>query len=89
MNTLIFYPVDSHYNIILEYLYDKYPDKITNFVYSNECSSSQLEYRYRRYKDRQSVKSILPHDCNFTFFTKNYSPSALNSVWFKSVLKII
>jgi len=67
MNTLIFYPVDSHYNIILEYLYDKYPDKITNFVYSNECLSSQLEYRFRRYKDRQSVKSILPHDCDFTF----------------------
>ena len=67
MNNLIFYPTDTHYVIILEYLYDKYPDKITNFVYSNECSASQFEFRYRRYKDRQSVKSILPNDCNFTF----------------------
>ena len=67
MNTLILYPVDTYYNIILEYLYDTYPDKITNFVYSTECSSSQFEYRYRRYKDKQSIKSILPHDCDFHF----------------------
>jgi len=67
MNNLIFYPVDIHYNIILEYLYDNYPDKITDFVYSSECSTRQLEYRHRRFKDRLAVKSILPHDCNFTF----------------------
>ena len=28
MNHLIFYPADCHFNIILEYLYDEYPDKI-------------------------------------------------------------
>jgi SpoVK/Ycf46/Vps4 family AAA+-type ATPase len=67
MSNLIFYPVDIHYNIILEYLYDNYPDKITDFVYSSECSTRQLEYRHRRSKDRLSVKSILPHDCNFSF----------------------
>jgi len=67
MSNLIFYPVDIHYNIILEYLYDNYPDKITDFVYSSECSTRQLEYRHRRFKDRLSVKSILPHDCDFHF----------------------
>ena len=67
MNNLIFYPVDCHFNIILEYLYDEYPDKINNFVYTNECSMDRYEYRFRRFKDKQSVKSILPHDCDITF----------------------
>jgi len=67
MNHLLFYPTDNHYNLLLEYLYDEYPDKISHFVYSNECSLNQFEYRFRRLKDKQSVKSILPHDCNFTF----------------------
>ena len=70
MNHLIFYPADCHFNIILEYLYDEYPDKITNFVYNNECCMNRYEYRFRRFKDRQSIKSILPHDCDFSF-TKN------------------
>ena len=60
----------NHFNIILEYLYDEYPDKITNFVYNNECCMNRYEYRFRRFKDRQSIKSILPHDCDFSF-TKN------------------
>ena len=67
MNHLIFYPADNHFNIILEYLYDEYPDKITNFVYNNECCMNRYEYRFRRFKDRQSIKSILPHDCDFSF----------------------
>ena len=67
MNHLIFYPADCHFNIILEYLYDEYPDKITNFVYNNECCMNRYEYRFRRFKDRQSIKSILPHDCDFSF----------------------
>ena len=67
MNNLIFYPADSHFNIILEYLYDEYPDKITKFVYNNEYCMNRYEYRFRRFKDRQSIKSILPHDCDFSF----------------------
>jgi len=28
---------------------------------------TKYEYKFRRSNDKQSVKSILPHDCNFTF----------------------
>ena len=73
MNHLLFYPTDNHYNLLLEYLYDEYPDKITNFVYSNECSLNQYDYRFRRFKDKQSIKSILPHDCDFSFTTNIYT----------------
>jgi len=67
MNNLIFYPVDSLYEPVIEYLYDEYPDKINNFVYNNGVSVSRYEYRFRRFKDKQTIKSILPHDCNFGF----------------------
>jgi len=67
MNNLLFYPGDSLYEPVLEYLYDEYPDKISNFVYNNERSTSRYEYRFRRFKDKQTIKSVLPHDCEFIF----------------------
>jgi len=67
MNNLIFYPFDLLYDVIIEYLYDEYPDEIHDFVYNNESSTSRYEYRFRRFKDKQVIKSILPHTCDFTF----------------------
>jgi len=67
MKNLIFYPFDPLYDVIIEYLYDKYPDKINDFVYNNERSTSRYEYRFRRFEDKQVIKSILPHTCDFTF----------------------
>lgn len=67
MNNLFFYPNDVLYNIVIEYLYDEYSDKMTNIVYSNERSINRYEYRFRRFGDRPTVKCILPHDCDFTF----------------------
>ena len=55
MNNLIFYPFDSLYEIIIEYLYDEYPDKIHNFVYNNESSTSRYEYRFRRFIDKYHI----------------------------------
>ena len=66
-HSLVLYPVDRHYGVILEYLYDNYSDKITNIVYNSDCSLNRYEYRFRRSKDRQHVKSILPYDCEFSF----------------------
>ena len=67
MNSLILYPFDAHFNILLEYLYDCYPDKINTFIYNNECSHTRFEYRFRRYKDKKTIKSIIPHECDFSF----------------------
>jgi len=67
MNNLIFYPFDPLYDVVIEYLYDEYPDKIHDFVYNNESSTSRYEYRFRRFTDKQVIKSILPHTCDFTF----------------------
>ena len=67
MKHIIFYPYDSLYETIIEYLYDEYPDKIDNVVYNNERSLSRYEYRFRRFEDKRVIKSILPHTCDFSF----------------------
>ena len=67
MNSLVLYPTDHHFNILLEYIYDCYPDKINTFIYNNECSQQRYEYRFRRYKDKKTIKSIIPHECDFSF----------------------
>ena len=67
MNSVVLYPTDTHFNILLEYIYDCYPDKINTFIYNNECSHTRFEFRYRRYKDKKTIKSIIPHECDFTF----------------------
>ena len=36
-HSLVLYPVDRHYSIILEYLYDNYSDKISNIFYNTAC----------------------------------------------------
>lgn len=69
-HSLILYPVDRYYGIILEYLYDNYNDKISNIVYNSDCSLNRYEYRFRRSKDRKNVKSILPYECKFSFTNK-------------------
>ena len=68
--SLILYPVDRYYGIILEYLYDYYSDKISNIVYNSDCFANRYEYRFRRSKDRKNVKSILPYECKFSFTNK-------------------
>ena len=40
---------------------------MNHIVYSNERSISKYEYRYRRFADKSSIKSILPHECDFEF----------------------
>lgn len=69
-HSLVLYPVDRYYGVILEYLYDNYSDKISNIVYNSDCSLNRYEYRFRRSRDRQNVKSIIPYDCEFSFTNK-------------------
>ena len=76
-HSLILYPVDRYYGIILEYLYDNYNDKISNIVYNSDCSLNRYEYRFRRSKDRKKVKSILPYECKFSFTNKMFKPGHL------------
>jgi hypothetical protein len=67
MNNLIFYPYNNQYGILLEYIYDKYEDKITNLVYLSEFNGNKYNYRFRSFNDRKLVKSIVPHDCDISF----------------------
>ena len=67
MNNLIFYPYNNQYRILLEYIYDKYEDKISNIVYLSEFNGNRYNYRFRSFSDRKLVKSIVPHDCDITF----------------------
>ena len=66
MKHLIFYNYENYYEVLLEYIYDKYGDHIDNFVCISEHNVNKYCYGFRHYKDRKLVKSIVPHDCNFT-----------------------
>jgi hypothetical protein len=95
MTNLIFYPQDTLYNIVIEYLYDEYEDNMTNIVYSNERSMSRYEYRFRKHGDKPTIKSILPHDCDFEFtkeFTKEgceNKEESIEQISFRCQLRVL
>lgn len=66
MEQLIFYPYNPHYRILLEYLYDKYPENITQLDYLNQCNIPQYRYRFRD-MDTPTIQTVLPHICDFRF----------------------
>ena len=87
MVNLIFYPGDTLYNSVLEYLYDEYSDSMENIVYKNEQSINRYEYRNRTSRGRSSIKSVLPHDCNIEF-TKELEDSC-GEIVFRCQLTLI
>jgi len=67
MVKLIYHGYNRNYSRLLEYIYDKHTDKIDNIIYTNECNANRFNYHLRRYKDKESIKTVLPYDCDITF----------------------
>ena len=67
MVNLIYHGYNRNYRTLLEYIYDKHTDKIDNIIYTNECNANRFNYHLRRYKDKDSIKTVLPYDCDITF----------------------
>ncbi len=67
MNNLIYHGYDRNYRIVLEYIYDKNKDKLNNIIYTSECNANRYNYNFRRYKDKESIKTVLPYDCDISF----------------------
>jgi hypothetical protein len=63
----VFHSNDVVYPHLLEYIYDKYTDKIENVVYKNDSNTPRYCYKSRMIKDPTSIKSIVPYDCDFEF----------------------
>ena len=67
MNNLVYHGYNRNYRILLEYIYDKNKDKLNNIIYTNECNANRFNYNFRRHKDKQSIKTVLPYECDITF----------------------
>ena len=67
MNNLVYHGYNRNYRIVLEYIYDKNKDKLNNIIYTNECNANRYNYNFRRYKDKESIKTVLPYECDITF----------------------
>jgi len=67
MVNLVFHSNDVVYPHLLEYIYDKYTDKIENVVYKNDSNTPRYCYKSRMINDPTSIKSIVPYDCDFEF----------------------
>ena len=72
-HSLTLQPNDKHYHVLLEYIYDNYSDNINDIVYNSDSSVSRYEFRFRKFKDRQHIKSILPNTCDFSFSSPIHS----------------
>lgn len=67
MNQLIYYPYNNQYRILLEYIYDKYSDKINKIVYLSENTSRKYYYGFKQDNNTDIEKSIVPYECNINF----------------------
>lgn len=76
MHNLIYYPYNNNYRVLLEYIYDKHSDKIDNFTYLSQSTMNNYRFGFRRSEELQTVKSIVPHDCDIEF-TETYEGKEL------------
>ena len=56
---------ETFYESVLQYIHNKYPDKIKEFSYEEESIYTFNEYRYRRKEKPATIKVLTPTECNF------------------------
>lgn len=70
--TLNLYNTEKYFDEIIQYIYNRFSDKIKDFVYNEEKIYTYNDWKYRRNnKDHSKIKIITPHECDFDFIYKD------------------
>lgn len=61
------FSIDDYYEEVLQYIYNKYPEKFNQLTYEQEHINTYNEYRYRNKEKNKIIKNVIkPYECDIS-----------------------